>query len=201
MVTNPALGIILHAVGGFAAGSFYAPLKKVRRWSWESYWLVMGIAAWMLAPWAVALLTTPELLTVLAASPGSAWGLCIVFGLLWGLGNLMFGLSVRYLGMALGFAMALGFCMIFGTLVPPIVEGRIGSILVTKSGLVTLAGVALCLGGIALCGWAGMRKERELTDQQKRESVSEFALGKGLTVAATVGVLSACFAFGPTGAG
>lgn len=144
----------------------------------------------------MALLTTSNLLTVLAASPPRAWALCIVFGLLWGLGNLTFGLSVRYLGMALGFAMALGFCMTFGTLMPPIVKGEIGSILATKSGLVTLGGVAVCLAGIALCGWAGMSKERELTDQQKRETVSEFALGKGMAVAAAAGVLSACFAFG-----
>ena len=80
MTTNPALGILLHAIGGFAAGSFYAPLKKVERWAWESFWLVMGLAAWLAAPWIVALITIPELLNVLADSPGPAWGLCLLFG-------------------------------------------------------------------------------------------------------------------------
>lgn len=196
MTSNPALGVLLHAIGGLAAGSFYAPLKKVRQWSWESYWLVMGLAAWLAAPWGVALLTTPDLLGVLAASPAKAWALCILFGFLWGLGNLTFGLSVRYLGMALGYSVALGFCMVFGTLVPPIVEGKIITILSTTSGIVILGGVLLCLGGIALCGWAGISKERELTEDEKKAAVSEFALGKGFAVAAIAGILSACFAFG-----
>ena len=191
-----ALGVLLHALGGFAAGSFYAPLKKVQEWSWESFWLVMGLAAWLATPWTVALVTTPDLFGVLGASPARAWTLCVVFGLLWGLGNLTFGLSVRYLGMALGYSVALGFCMTFGTLVPPIAEGELASILATTSGVVILGGVILCLGGIALCGWAGVSKESELTEEQKTETIAEFSLGKGFAVAALAGVLSACFAFG-----
>jgi L-rhamnose-H+ transport protein len=196
MLPNPLLGILLHAIGGFAAGSFYAPLKKVERWAWESFWLVMGLAAWLAAPWLVAWLTTPDLLGVLSASPENAWGLCLFFGLLWGLGNLTFGLSVRYLGMALGYAVALGFCMVVGTLAPPIATGRIVEILSTLSGQTIVAGVLACLAGIALCGWAGMCKEAELTDEQKKATVAEFSLGKGFAVAAIAGILSACFAFG-----
>jgi L-rhamnose-H+ transport protein len=196
MMTNPGLGVLLHAIGGFAAGSFYAPLTKVERWAWESYWLVMGLAAWLAVPWVVALMTIPDLLQVLAHSPGSAWGLCLLFGLLWGFGNLTFGLSVRYLGMALGYAVALGFCMVVGTLTPPIVEGKILTIVSTASGLTTIGGVVTCLGGIGLCGWAGISKEAELTAKEKQQSVAEFALGKGFAVAAMAGVLSACFAFG-----
>ncbi len=196
MITNPTLGVLLHAIGGLAAGSFYAPLKKVRQWSWESYWLVMGLVAWFAAPWGVALLTTPDLFGVLVASPLKAWGLCLLFGILWGLGNLTFGLSVRYLGMALGYSVALGFCMTFGTLMPPIISGEIGAVIKTTSGITILCGVVLCLSGIGLCGWAGLNKERELTEDEKKETVNEFALRKGFAVAAIAGILSACFAFG-----
>ena len=196
MAPNPFLGVFLHAIGGFAAGSFYAPLKKVRQWSWESFWLVMGLAAWLAAPWIVAWITIPDLMDVLSSSPGRALGLCVMFGLLWGLGNLTFGLSVRYLGMALGYAVALGFCMTFGTLLPPIISGQITTILTTTSGLGILLGIAICLVGIGFCGWAGMSKEAELTVEQQRETVAEFALGKGFAVAAVAGALSACFAFG-----
>ncbi len=205
MTPNPSLGVFLHAIGGFAAGSFYAPLKKVRRWSWESFWLVMGLAAWLAAPWAVAWITTPRLLEVLAEAPRNTWLLCALFGLLWGLGNLTFGLSVRYLGMALGYAVALGFCMTFGTLIPPVYNGLFGTeadweklvrLFTTPAGLTVLAGVGVCLGGIALCGWAGVSKESELTDAQKRAAVAEFSLARGFAVATASGVLSACFAFG-----
>jgi len=205
MIPNPLLGILLHAIGGFSAGSFYAPLKKVQRWAWESFWLVMGLAAWLAAPWIVAWLTTPNLMDVLSGSPARVWGLCILFGLLWGMGNLTFGLSVRYLGMALGYAVALGFCMTFGTLIPPIYNGFFGTaedwaklvrLFTTAPGLAVLCGVGICLAGIAMCGRAGMRKESELTDEQKRETVKDFAFRKGFVVATVSGILSACFAFG-----
>jgi len=188
--------VFLHAFGGLAAGSFYVPLKYVWKWAWESLWLVMGLAAWLVAPWVVAWVTTPNLCAVLAETPARVWASTILFGALWGLGNLTFGLSVRYLGMALGYAVALGFCMTFGTLVPPIFQGEFGAILATKSGLTILGGVAICLAGIGLCGWAGMCKESELTMAQKKEAVAEFSLGKGFVVATMAGILSACFAFG-----
>jgi L-rhamnose-H+ transport protein len=196
MPPNPFLGVLLHAIGGLAAGSFYVPLKNVRRWAWESFWLVMGLAAWLVVPWIVAWLTTPNLVMVLAGTSAPVWFSTMLFGALWGLGNLTFGLSVRYLGMALGYAIALGFCMTFGTLAPPVFQGELGAIVSTTSGLTILAGVAACLVGIGLCGWAGMCKESELTDAQKRESVAEFTIGKGFAVAMMAGILSACFAFG-----
>ncbi len=196
MASNPFLGVLFHATGGFAAGTFYTPLKKVRRWAWESYWLVMGLAAWLAAPWIVARLTTPELLVVLRESPPAAMRLAMFFGVLWGIGNLTFGLSVRYLGMALGYAIALGFCAAFGTLVPPIVDGTFGSLVTTGSGRMILSGVIICLAGIGICGWAGVSKERELTEEAKRTSVAEFSLIRGFIVAFFSGLLSACFAFG-----
>ncbi|MCG8510190.1 MAG: hypothetical protein MI741_13260, partial [Rhodospirillales bacterium] len=107
-----------------------------------------------------------------------------------------FGLSVRYLGMALGYAISLGACMVFGTLVPPVFDGRIVEIVTTTSGLVVIAGIITCLGGIGFCGWAGMCKEAELSKEQQRQGVEEFALGKGFAVAAMAGIFSACFAFG-----
>ena len=205
MIPGPLLGVLLHAIGGFAAGSFYAPLKKVERWAWESFWLVMGLAAWLAAPWIVTWLTTPRLWEVFCKSSLSDLWVCVLFGLLWGLGNLTFGLSVRFLGMALGYAVALGFCMVFGTLVPPIYAGLTGgeedwaklvAIFTTPAGQAVLTGIVFCLAGIGMCGKAGMRKEAELTEHQKKESVAEFSLGKGFAVAMAAGVLSACFAFG-----
>ena len=202
MTPQPAIGVVLHALGGFAAGSFYSPLKLIRRWSWESLWLVMGLGAWLIAPWVAAYWTIPRVIEVLWASPISALFWAAFFGALWGLGNLTFGLSVRYLGMGLGYAVALGFCMVFGTLTPPLYSGLFGSaadrtklvnLVVTTPGQVVLLGIAVCLAGIALCGWAGMRRERETLGSKEKNT---FALGKGFLVATVSGILSACFAFG-----
>jgi len=191
-----ALGVFLHAIGGFAAGSFYIPFKKVRDWAWESYWLVGGVFSWILAPWLVAFLTVPGLLDILRDAPKNSMLWSYVFGLLWGVGGLTFGLSMRYLGMSLGYAIALGFCATFGTILPPIYFGTFGELFRHTSGLVTLSGVPVCLLGIVICAWAGISKEKELSSQQKQETIKEFNLTKGLMVAVFAGVMSACMAFG-----
>lgn len=189
------LGVFLHAVGGVAAGSFYMAFKKVRNWSWESYWLVNGLFTWIIMPWLIAILTVPELKTILLEAPLKSFFWTFLFGLFWGIGNLTFGLSLRYLGMSLGMAMVLGLTTTFGTLIPPIFMGTFGELLTGGSGLTTLGGIFVCLLGISSCGWAGMSKERELSLEEKQKYVKEFNLKKGLPVAFFSGIMSACFAF------
>ncbi|MFA5292740.1 MAG: L-rhamnose/proton symporter RhaT [Phycisphaerae bacterium] len=191
-----ALGIFFHAIGGFAAGSFYIPFKKVRQWAWESYWLVGGFFSWIIAPWLVAFLTVPGLMELFRQSPKQSVIWSYLFGLLWGIGGLTFGLSMRYLGMSLGYAIALGFCATFGTIMPPIYNGTFVELFHSVSGIVTLAGVPVCLLGIVVCAWAGLLKEKELSVEQQKASIKEFSLGKGILVAVFAGIMSACMAFG-----
>jgi len=195
MNPNPFLGVFLHALGGFAAGSFYIPYKGVRKWAWESYWLVGGVFSWIFAPWVIAWLTCPDPVAVLRSAPLSSLFWSYVFGLLWGIGGLTFGLSMRYLGMSLGYALALGFCAAFGTIIPPIFKGEFPVLLSSASGLVTLAGVGVCLAGIAVCGKAGVSKERELSSEEKKAAIREFDFMKGVWVAIFAGIMSACMAF------
>jgi len=192
---NPFLGVLLHAIGGLAAGSFYIPFKGVRKWSWESYWLVGGVFSWIVAPWIVAAMIVPNLRQVLATAPPNSLLWTYLFGVLWGIGGLTFGLSMRYLGLSLGYALALGFCAAFGTIVPPIFAGEFVKLAHVISGQVTLGGVFACLLGIAICGQAGMMKERELPAAAKTAAIHEFSFVKGLWVAVFAGVMSACMAF------
>ncbi len=191
-----ALGVFLHALGGYAAGSFYIPFKRVRNWAWESYWLVGGVFSWILTPWLLAFVAIREPVSLLSRAPARAILWPYLFGVLWGIGGLTFGLSMRYLGMSLGYAIALGFCAAFGTIIPPIFRGTFGELLAQASGLTVLAGVAVCLAGIAICGWAGVSKEKESSSEQKRASIKEFDFAKGLLVAVFAGVMSSCMAFG-----
>lgn len=195
MDSNPYLGVLLHAIGGLAAASFYIPYKRVKGWSWEVYWLVGGFFSWIIAPWVLALIILPQTPAILAASDPKSLLWTWIFGVVWGVGGLTFGLTMRYLGIALGYAIALGLCAAFGTLVPPLFSGELLSIASTGSGQVILLGVLICLGGIALSGKAGMCKEKELTDEQKQASVSEFSFVKGVMVALVAGILSAAMAY------
>jgi L-rhamnose-H+ transport protein len=184
-------------MGGLASGSFYVPYRGVKRWAWETYWLVGGFFSWIIAPWILASTMTNDLLAVLSESPGSSLFWAYFFGVLWGLGGLTFGLTMRYLGMSLGMAVALGYCAAFGTLMPPIFRGEFASkVLGTTSGLWVLAGVAVCLLGIAIAGIAGMSKEGDLSEEQKKAAIKEFNLKKGILVATFSGVMSACFSYG-----
>ena len=206
-MNNPFLGVFFHWLGGLASGSFYVPYKGVKKWSWETYWLVGGFFSWIIAPWVLATLLSRNLPGVLAhQSAGTLWW-TYFFGVLWGVGGLTFGLSMRYLGMSLGMGVALGYCAAFGTLLPPIcklfapgipVPESIVQIAATTSGRVTLLGVATCLLGIGIAALAGLTKEKEMPDAQKKATVAEFDFKKGLLVATFSGIMSACFSFGLT---
>ncbi len=194
---NPILGVFFHWLGGLASGSFYVPYRGVRHWSWETYWLVGGFFSWIIAPWALGLSMTNDLPAVIRETPAASLFWSYFFGMLWGLGGLTFGLTMRYLGLSLGMAVALGYCAAFGTLVPPIFNGEfVSKVLGTTSGQVILLGIAVCLAGIGLAGLAGMSKERELPEEAKRASIKEFALKKGILIATFSGVMSACMSFG-----
>ncbi|HKN24491.1 MAG TPA: L-rhamnose/proton symporter RhaT [Candidatus Acidoferrum sp.] len=197
MGPNPLLGVFFHWLGGLASGSFYVPFRRVKSWAWETYWLVGGFFSWIIVPWILASVMTSDLFGVLHEAPGRSIFWTYVFGVLWGLGGLTFGLTMRYLGMSLGMAVALGYTAAFGTLIPPIFRGQFATeVLGTRSGLTILFGVAVCLLGIVLAGAAGVSKERELSETQKRAAIKEFNLKKGLLVATFSGVMSACFAYG-----
>jgi septal ring-binding cell division protein DamX len=194
---NPILGVLFHWLGGLASGSFYVPYKGVKRWSWETYWLVGGFFSWLIAPWFFATLKTTDVLTVLMETPGHVWFYTYLFGLLWGFGGLTFGLTMRYLGMSLGMAVALGYCTVFGTLIPPLFKGEFMAKLIEKdNGRWVLAGLVVCILGIIITALAGHAKEGEMSEEDKLETVKEFNFKKGILVATFSGIMSACFAFG-----
>jgi L-rhamnose-H+ transport protein len=196
---NPLLGVVFHWLGGLASGSFYVPFKGVRKWSWETFWFAGGMFSWLVCPWIGAFVLSKDLFAVLHEIPARTFWMTYLMGALWGLGGLTFGLTMRYLGMSLGMAIALGYCAAFGTLVPPLVKGEFADKLLNNSGTsvggpIVLLGVLVCLLGIATGGFAGVRKEKEMAG--KTSTIAEFNLWKGLAIATFSGVMSSCFSFG-----
>ena len=189
------LGLLIIAVGSFGQSSSYVPINKVKDWAWESFWLVQGLFAWIVFPYLGALLAVPEghsLMEIISSGNGAALP-AMFYGVLWGIGGLTFGLSMRYLGVALGQSIALGTCSAFGTLIPAIM---LGTDLFSGKGLVLLVGVSIAIAGIAVIGYAGSLRAKNMTEEQKKAAVKDFALGKGLMVALLAGVMSACFSLG-----
>jgi L-rhamnose-H+ transport protein len=197
MSPNPIIGVMYHWLGGLASGSFYVPYRGVKRWAWETFWLAGGVFSWIIAPWFFALLMTKDLLPVFHETPGAVIFWTFFFGLLWGIGGLTFGLTMRYLGLSLGMAVVLGLCAAFGTLIPPIFRGEfVTQVAGTNSGRIILLGIFVCLLGIAAAGLAGIYKERYMSPEQQKVTIKEFDLKKGVGVATLSGVMSACFAYG-----
>jgi L-rhamnose-H+ transport protein len=202
------LGVIFHFIGGFASGSFYIPYKKVKGWHWESYWIIGGLFSWLIVPPLAAWLTIPGFADIISGTEFSTLGITYLFGLLWGIGGLTYGLGVRYLGVSLGSSIILGLCMVFGALIPSVyydfspVTGKdtFSAMISSNWGLTVLAGLLVCILGIIICGKAGMMKEKQLNaasaDPHGMEVKTEYKFGLGMFVSIVSGVLSACFNFG-----
>ena len=187
------LGLLIIAIGSFGQSSSYVPINKVKNWAWESFWIVQGIFAWLVFPLLGALLGVPEGMGLFELLGNGGAAKAIVYGILWGVGGLTFGLSMRYLGVALGQSISLGTCAGFGTLLPAIFAG---SNLFQGQGLILLVGVCITLAGIAVIGYAGSLRSKNMTEEEKKAAIKDFALTKGLLVALLAGVMSACFALG-----
>jgi L-rhamnose-H+ transport protein len=197
---NPFLGVIFHWIGGFCSATNFIPFRRIKRWSWEVYWIIQGFAAWIVAPPILAFIFVPHLSSIMHqayAQDPRALRYAILFGILWGVGGITFGLAIRYLGIALGYAIALGLCAFFGTLVPPVYNGQIVTLFHQTSGRVILIGVFVCLIGVAVNGAAGYSKEHEITPEEKAEAGErDYNFGKGIAIAVLAGFMSSFFAFG-----
>ena len=187
------IGLLIIAIGSFGQSSSYVPIKRVKKWSWESFWLTQGIFAWLIFPFLGALMSVPENSSLFELLKSGGAFESIIFGALWGIGGLTFGLSMRYLGVALGQSIALGTCSAFGTLLPALFAGVD---LLRGGGLILLLGVCITLAGIAVIGYAGSLRAQNMSEEEKRAAIKDFALTKGLFVAILAGVMSACFALG-----
>jgi L-rhamnose-H+ transport protein len=191
------IGLLIIAIGAFCQSSSYVPINKIKSWSWESYWLVQGVFAWLLFPLVGALLSVSgtggnfgDLMGLMNANPKATW-LTILFGALWGVGGLTFGLSMRYLGVALGQSIALGTCSALGAILGPLFTGHAGDL--TSA---VIIGVVVTLIGIAIIGVAGAMKASALPEEEKKKAVKDFNFGKGIAVALLAGFMSACFNIG-----
>ncbi|TJZ61810.1 L-rhamnose/proton symporter RhaT [Sphingobacterium olei] len=200
---NAIAGVIFHFIGGFASGSFYVPYKKVKDWSWEAMWILGGLFSWIIVPPIAAYLTIPNFVEIIQNTDSSILGYTFLFGLLWGIGGLTYGLGVRYLGVSLGSSVILGLSMVFGSLMPAIyyffnkADGKHGIdyFFTTNAGICVMVGLLVCIVGIYLCGKAGVLKERGLANLSGEVQL-EYKFGLGITVAIISGILSACFNFG-----
>jgi len=189
-MTSIAAGIGWHIVGASMAASFYAPIERVKKWSWETTWAVAGIFSWVLLPIGVSLVLLPNFHSFYAQMATSVLLKVALFGAMWGVGNVSYGLTMRYLGMSLGIGVAIGVTLVVGTLVPPLAHGQAAMLFTTRSGLITMSGVLVALIGVGMVSWAGHQKELQM-----KGHLEEFNVGLGLSLAVLCGIFSSGMSF------
>jgi len=191
MPTTILAGIGWHFVGAAFAASFYAPIEKVKKWSWETTWALMGFFSWILLPLSLCYIVLPNFHAFYATiDPRTMW-MVALFGCMWGVGNVSYGLTMRHLGISLGVGVAIGVTLVVGTIVPPMLHGQFLAKFLSRSGLWSMAGILVALVGIAVVSYAGHQKEKQMGAETK-----EFNVSLGLALAVMCGIFSAGFSFG-----
>lgn len=190
MGSSILLGIFWHFVGAASAACFYAPMKKVTNWSWETMWAVAGLFSWILLPWSISYWLLPDFGAYYSSFSSSVLLPVFLFGAMWGVGNIGYDLTMRYLGMSMGIGIAIGITLIVGTLMTPILQGQFGELLSSSGGQMTLLGVAIAVVGVAIVSYAGLLKEKAIGI-----TAEEFNLKKGLALAVMCGIFSAGMSF------
>ena len=196
MDTSILLGILLIALGAFSSGSFAVPFGKIKGWKWETYWMVYGIGAYVFFPLAACLIFAPDFIQIIRATPSGTVITVFLLGAVYGIGNLSFGLALRYLGLSLGYALSLGLMLAIGTLIPPAIDGRLQAMMQNSGGILLIQGVAVACVGIALSAWSGILKDRYISDAKKQETIGEFSLIKGLLASLLVGITGSAMSLG-----
>lgn len=189
-------GILLIALGAFSSGSFAVPFGKIKGWSWETYWMVFSLGAYILFPLIACVIFAPEFIQILRLTPTGTLVTVFLLGALYGIGNLSFGLALRYLGLSLGYALSLGLMLAIGTLIPPILDGRLQVMMQGPGGKLLILGIAIAGIGIALSAWSGILKDQVISDAKKQESIGEFNLIKGAMAAVLVGFTGSAMSLG-----
>ena len=176
--------------------SFAVPFGRIINWKWETYWTVFSLGAYILFPLAACLLFSPEFVSIIRTVPSAQVIVVFLLGALYGVGNLSFGLALRYLGLSLGYALSLGLMLAIGTLIPPLLDGRLQQMLSVSGGWLLICGVGVACVGIALSAWAGILKDKQVSAGGKQESVKEYNLSKGILAALLVGITGSAMSFG-----
>jgi L-rhamnose-H+ transport protein len=196
MSLNIIIGILLIAAGAFSSGSFAVPFGIIKGWKWETYWMAFSVGAYVLFPLTACLVFASDFVPIIRSTSSSSIITVFLLGAVYGVGNLSFGLALRYLGLSLGYALSLGLMLAIGTLIPPMIDGRLDMMMQKSRGTLLISGVVVACIGIALSAWSGILKDKSVSEAKKQESIGEFNLIKGAMAAVLVGITGSAMSLG-----
>ena len=196
-MSSLTIGVVLAIIAGIINGSFATPTKYAKVWKWENIWAVWAVFGMVVFPWLIVLITIPHPLEVYQKGGMQNTLMLVAFGLGFGLAQILFGLGIAAVGMALNFAIAIGISTAFGSLLPLLIQHR-DRIFTPQGGMIFL-GVFLVLVGIVGCAIAGKMKDTHLgaADDRPRESAAlKMSFKAGLIIVVLAGIGSPLINFG-----
>jgi L-rhamnose-H+ transport protein len=189
-ISDVEIGFSLALAAGVTSGSSMLPMRLLRRWRWENVWLVFSLVALVIVPWGLALLLVPEISAIYLSLRPAQFMIPVIFGMGWGFAQILFGLTITRLGLALSYAIILGFVSVLGTIIPLPAQARS----LNESNALIFVGIAVMILGIIASGWAGRLREAGLSGQSRaRRSI---AYGPALALAIVCGLLSPMLNYG-----
>jgi L-rhamnose-H+ transport protein len=188
-MSESALGFSLLFLAGAMNGSFTLPMKFTRKWAWENTWAIWTIFALFVFPLLLAYSTVPHLSSAYTQAGPRVVLMVAACGAGWGIAQVLFGLAVEAIGIALTFSVVLGLSAAVGSLIP-LVRLHPDKV-VSSAGLAVISGVALVLIGVSICALAGRRREAALGATRARTSIA-----KGLVFCTLSGLTAALMNFG-----
>ena len=188
------IGFALTVAAGLLAGNCMLPMKFARKWPWESVWLVFSIVSLLILPWTLAFVTIGNPFAVYAGLPGVAFLTPVLFGAGWGVAQILFGLSVARLGMALGYSIIVGLGALLGTLIPLFAKHR--DIALSSRAAPIWVGVVLMIAGIGVAAWAGRKREGAIAFDAEKHGRYGAAFALAVLCGLLAPMLNYAFAFG-----
>lgn len=180
--------LLLVIVASLFLGSFGLGMKYMNPLPWEAWWLVHSVVGMLIFPLAWALITVPTLFTVISSSPPAAIQSGMLFGFLWGIGGMLFGVSVRHVGVSITYGIVMGLAGAAGSLIP---LAQIENVTSNPALPYVVGGVLVMLVGVAICCAAGVKRERLAAGATTEQNSAAAKASKvGLFIAITSGVLS-----------
>lgn len=196
MKTSTPVGLALTLIAGTMSGNCMLPAKFARVWKWENIWAVFSVVSLILLPWAFALLLVTDLPRVYCSLTIKELAVPLSLGMGWGVAQILFGISVRRLGLGLSYAIIVGLGAVFGTLVPLFLGQSLSMDSTTIA--IIIAGVLLMLCGISITAWGGRIREHraEAVDPGSRQNSYTAAILTAVLCGFMAPMLNYSFAFG-----
>lgn len=190
-MSDASTGIALLVLAGVMNSAFAIPLKYTKKWAWENTWAVWSVYSLLLLPTLIAFTTIPRLGDVYAPSVTRNIILVAACGFAWGIAQVLFGLAVDAIGIALAFAIVLGLSAAIGSLIP-LIQLHPDKVF-APAGLGIIAGVILVVIGVAVCAVAGHKRDKATN---KATSEGKMPFSAGLLCAILSGLGAAAMNFG-----